>query len=287
MILSQFFNSRKLILLIFFIALLLTVIGLTKDRPEFSSVEKIILDFTAPLQKGFTKLTNSARNAWQGVAELRHLKDQKEDLAKQVRSLRDENRQLKEQSLENQRLRAMLDFKPRVPYQTVGAQVIGRSADNWFSFITIDKGAKDGLSKGMAVMTVNGLVGQISGVTERTSRILLILDENSAVSCLIQETRENGIVEGGTKSNGVLIMTGLPRDAKVKKGDHVLSSGLGGIFPKGLFLGRVARVENEPYGISKRAVIMPAENFNALEEVLVITNNRPLREVLPSQGAVQ
>lgn len=287
MTLSQFFNSRKLIVLILFVALLLTVIGITKNRPEFSPVEKIILDITAPLQKSFTKLTNSARRSWQGVAELRNLKQQKEELGKEVRNLRDENRQLKEQTLENQRLRELLIFRPKIPYQTVGAQVIGRSVNNWFAFITIDKGAQDGLSKGMSVVTINGLVGQINGVTEHTSRVLLILDQNSAVSGLIQETRENGIVEGGAKSNGLLVMTGLPRDAKVKQGDHVLSSGLGGIFPKGLYLGRVAKVEAEPYGISKRAVVTPGENFNALEEVLVIINNRPLRADVPGQEGNQ
>jgi len=285
--LSQLFNSRRLIILITLVALLLTVIGLTKDRPEFSLIEKAVLDFTAPLQKGFTKITNSARSTWQGIAEIRHLKRQKEDLAKQVRNLRDENRQLKEQYLENQRLRMLLEFRERIPYNTVVAQVIGRSADNWFSFITIDQGTEDGLKKGMAVVGTNGLVGQISGVTEHTSRVLLILDQNSAVSGLIQETRENGIVEGMIKPNSYLVMKGLPRDAKVKKGDHILSSGLGGIFPKGLFIGRVAKVEDEPYGISKRALVTPAENFNSLEEVLVITNNRPLKESLPGQEVNQ
>jgi len=274
--LSQLFNSRSLIFFIFLLALLLTVIGITKNRPEFSLLEKGILDLTAPLQKGLTKISDSAHSAWQGVVELKQLKVEKAALAKEVRILRDENRQLKEQYLENQRLRKLLLFREKIPYETTNAQVIGRSVDNWFSLLTLDKGTKDGLKKGMAVISVNGLIGQVTSVTNHTARVLLIIDQNSAVSGLIQETRENGIVEGTTKPSGFLIMKGLPRDAQVKEGEHVLSSGLGGVFPKGLIIGRVVKVESETYGIAKKALITPAENFSSLEEVMVITNKRSL-----------
>lgn len=282
---SQLFKSRRLVVLILLTALMLIVIGLTKDRTEFSIVEKAILDFTAPVQKVFTGISNYARNSWRGVAGIKKVRAQKESLAIEVRQLRDENRHLKEERLENQRLRQVLDFREKAPYQTVAAQVIGRSVDNWFGFITLDKGSTDGLNKGMAVITVNGLVGQVTMVTQNTAQVLLILDQNSAVSALIQETRENGIVEGVTKHDGLLVMGGLPRDAKVKKGDHVLSSGLGGIFPKGLIIGRVVKVEKEAYGIAQRALVASAENFNLLEEVLVITNNKPIRDVEPPKGA--
>lgn len=255
------------------------MVGVTKNRVEISGIEKIILDFTAPIQRVWTGVTNSLTRSWRNIAEIRQINQERNSLAKMVRELRQESRDFDEIRLENERLKRLLSFQEKAPYETLPAQVISRSVNNWFKFLTISKGANDGLTKGMTVITVNGLVGQINTVSTNTAQVLLIIDQNSAVSGLIQESRENGIVEGTSNPSGTLVMQRLPRDAKVKKGDHVLSSGLGGIFPKGIFVGRVAKVEKETYDISKRAVVIPAENFNTLEEVLVITNNIPTRNL--------
>lgn len=281
---SQFFNPRRLVILVILVLLALAVVGITKNRAELSSLEKIVIDSTAPIQRVWTGITNSLAKGWQGIAEIRQLKQQRDELAKMVRELRNENRQFTETRLENERLKRMLGFQEKSPYQTLPARVIGRSVNNWFSFLTIDQGVNAGVRKGMTVITVNGLVGQINAVSNNTAQVLMILDQSSAVSGLIQESRENGIVEGTSKPDGTLIMQRLPRDAKVKKGDHVFSSGLGGIFPKGIFIGRVAKVERETYDISKKAVVIPAENFNTLEEVLVITNNTPVKPLTPVEG---
>lgn len=279
---SQSFNVRKLVIATIIVAILLTVIGLTRNRPELSTLEKFVLDITAPIQRGWTEVSNTFAKGWQGIAEIRHLKAERDQLAKTVRDLRRENRQYKEDVLENARLKSLLDFQNQIPYQTESARVIGRSVNNWFSLLIVDKGALDGIRKGMTVVGNNGLIGQITTVSNHTAQVLLILDQNSAASGLIQESRENGIVEGSVTGN--LVMQRLPRDAKVKAGDHVLSSGLGGIFPKGIYIGRVAKVESGNYDISKKAIVIPAENFNALEEVLIITNNVPRRPLTTEEG---
>lgn len=279
----RFLNWKNTILIIIIFIGLLSVINITKDRTEFSNIEKIILDFTAPLQAGWSSITGHIDSMWQGVMALNNLKAEHQLLAENVRELRQQSREYQEMKLENERLRALLSFKEKFAYQTVGAEVIGRNMNNWDNFLVINKGLNDGIDRGMAVITKNGLIGQTMMVTNNTAQVLLILDENSTVSGIVQETRENGMIEGQGKRSSFLQMQRLPRDAKVKVGDHIFSSGLGGVFPKGIFIGRVEKISTDPYDIAKKAIIVPAENFNKIEEVLVIVNNKPLKP-LTSMG---
>lgn len=279
----RFLNWKNTILIIIIFIGLLTVINITKERTEFSNIEKIILDFTAPLQVGWSSITGHIDSLWQGAMILNNLKAEHQLLAENVRELRQQSREYQEMKLENERLRDLLSFKEKFAYQTVGAEVIGRNMSNWDNFLVINKGLNDGIDRGMAVITKNGLIGQTMMVTNNTAQVLLILDENSTVSGIVQETRENGMVEGQGKRSSFLQMQRLPRDAKVKAGDHIFSSGLGGVFPKGIFVGRVEKILTDPYDIAKKAIIVPAENFNKIEEVLVVVNNKPLKP-LTSMG---
>lgn len=273
----RFLNWKNTILIIIIFIGLLTVINITKERTEFSNIEKIILDITAPLQAGWSSITGHVDSLWQGAMTLNNLKAEHQLLAENVRELRQQSREYQEMKLENERLRDLLSFKEKFAYQTVGAEVIGRNMNNWDNFLVINKGLNDGIDRGMAVITKNGLIGQTMMVTNNTAQVLLILDENSTVSGIVQETRENGMIEGQGKRSSFLQMQRLPRDAKVKAGDHIFSSGLGGVFPKGIFVGRVEKISTDPYDIAKKAIIVPAENFNKIEEVLVIVNNKPLK----------
>lgn len=279
----RFLNWKNTVLIIIIFIGLLTVINVTKARTEFSNIEKIILDFTAPLQTGWSTITGHIDSLWQGVKNLNNLKAERQLLAENVRELRQQSREYQEMKLENERLRELLSFKEKFAYQTVGAEVIGRNMNNWDNFLVINKGLNDGIDRGMAVITKNGLIGQTMMVTNNTAQVLLIMDENSTVSGIVQETRENGMIEGQGKRSSMLQMQRLPRDAKVKVGDHIFSSGLGGVFPKGIFIGRVEKISTDPYDIAKKAIIVPAENFNKIEEVLVIVNNKPLKP-LASMG---
>lgn len=273
----HFLTWKKIIVFLVIIIGMFSLINMTKDRVQYTGLEKIVLDSTAPLQKVWTNMINYLEDLKQGAVSFNRLKAERQALADNVRELRSQNRQYHELKMENERLKTLLQFKQTFVYKTESARVIGRSMNNWYSFLIIDKGMNDGLDKGMAVMTSNGLIGQTTLVTNKTAQVRLLLDENSTVSGIVQESRENGIIEGQGKSGSTLIMQRLPRDAKVKKGDHVFSSGLGGVFPKGIFIGRVAKVTKDPYDISKQALIVPAENFNNIEEVLVIDNDQPLK----------
>jgi len=169
--------------------------------------------------------------------------------------------------LENIRLRGLLDFKEKSVYNLTAAGVIGYDPSNLSSIIIINKGKREGINEGYAVITNDGLVGRVVELGEQTSKVLLINDINSGVAGLIQRSRQNGLISG-TLARG-LILHYLPADADVQIADLVITSGLSGLYPKGILIGKVIKIkENNPGEIF--AVIEPSTDLTKLEEVLVV-----------------
>lgn len=193
---------------------------------------------------------------------------EKFDLQEEVDLLKQENISLKEFSKENDRLRKLLDFKRKSPFTTVAARVIGRDSANWISALMIDKGRRDNLKVGMSVIGEAGLVGKIVEVGRSTSKALLINDPNLKVAALIHGSRDEGVISGALQ--GICRMYFVSLESEVEVDDMVITSGLGGIFPKGLLIGRVIDVDVDPSGLMKSCLIQPAASLSRLEEVLII-----------------
>ena len=193
---------------------------------------------------------------------------QSERLQKEIDFLRRKLNQTDEFSFENTRLNGLLALKERSSYKIIAARVIGRSADNWSSAIIIDKGSSSGIKHGMAVITYLGLVGRVVTTTGASSNIKLINDPDISVSCMVQRSRQEGLVSGALGSS--LIMKYLPKEADIKAGDAIITSGLTEAYPKGLIVGTVVNVGEELSGLTRYAVIKPAVNLNSIEEVLII-----------------
>lgn len=191
-----------------------------------------------------------------------------ERLSKQAGLLRYKVNSLQEESLENQRLRGLLLLKEKIKFKVAAAGVIGRCADNWSSSIIIDKGSNNGVDSGMAVISYLGLVGRVARAQKTESVVILLNDANFAVSAIAQRSRQEGLVSGTMGS--LLLMRYLPKEADILKSDVILTSGLAGFYPKGLLIGEVIEVGEEFSGLSKFALIKPAAELSALEEVLVI-----------------
>jgi rod shape-determining protein MreC len=202
-------------------------------------------------------------------------------LARQTEELHAENEALRRQAnafaeigRENLRLRQLLNLKEPAAFHTIGARVLGRDASNWWKSIQIDRGAQDGIHTNMPVINADGLVGKIIAVTRGEARVLLLTDPNCKVSALLQDSREPGIVSGSEKALGIephCLMTFVDRKARVKNGETVITSGLGGIFPKGIPIGAAARVRLNPQtGMYQDVDVRPAVDFHRLEEVEVI-----------------
>lgn len=264
-LLKKYWSPIVLVLLLFASLIFYSAHLRRKETP--AAFERHILTFIYPLQKSAELTGEGLGSIWSSLFGAS---------AGATARLRAENLQLKAQLVEldetqkeNARLQRLLDFAVRQDERTVAARVIGVDATSWFRTITIDRGTQDQLREGMAVVTAQGVVGRIVTCTPRSSRILLIVDSASKLSTLIERTRARGICRGDGEA---LVLDYLPLTADVQQGDILVTSGLGGGFPKGLVVGSVASVEKRGFDMFQTVRIEPAVDFDHLEEVLIIVD---------------
>ena len=192
------------------------------------------------------------------------------ELQAEVEELRAKNVELEEDAQTAERLQALLDLQDVYNLQSTAAHIISESTDSWSATVTIDKGTLSGLSVGMPVSSSSGIIGQIIECSASTSTVRLITDENSSVSAMLQSSRLQGMVEGSV--DGQLYLTLIPSSSTVEVGDVVVTSGLGGVFPKGLPIGEVTSVESTPGSSYLTITVEPYSSAENNEEVLVITS---------------
>lgn len=262
-------------------AALLTVFLLAnwavRSQHGFPLAERAIATLIAPLEFAASRLGYGVRQAGSTTGEFLTLYRNNQSLRVENEALSQKLSQLTEVSAENERLRAMLDYKRGAPqFDFVVAPVVGRDPGTWTQMLMIGKGSDDGLAKDMPVVTARGLVGSVAAVFSRSARVQLLLDPRSAVGAIVQrtESRVAAIVEGNGAQPLSPRMINLARDADVIVGDRVVTSGFGGIFPKGVLIGEVVRLANEEGGLLKVAILKPAADFDRLEEVMVIVRSR-------------
>jgi len=242
-----------------------------KKRGKLSVFDELLLDASSVVQNGITSSYHTGRNLWFGYVYLIGLKEENERLKNEASELRERINALRETVHENQRLKSLLSFKESSGYNTETARVIGISPLTSFKTIMIGKGSVDGIKRGMAVVTNDGVVGRVFSASPNTSKVLLISDRNSDVDAVIQRSRDRGIAEGGDSE--FIQLKYLPKNADAAVGDLVVTSGIGGVFKKGIILGTIERLDKKTGGIFQYAEIKPAVNFSKLEEVLIITDS--------------
>lgn len=261
------------------ILILLSLAGLALDQNErLQPFEDLALRFVVPVQGKLTSLANSLSDLTQTTRDLRELRRRNEDSQSLADSLMIENVRLKEIESENETLRRLLNFTQANPTHSykaaeVKGRVIGRDPSNFLSYLIIDLGSQQGIEKGMPVVAERGLVGRITDVGSNWAKVMLIIDPSSSVNALIQSSRATGVVEGHV--GGSLVMKYIPQGETVNVNDIVLTSGLGGNFPKKLIIGQVTTVQQRDIEMFQEAHIRPTVDFNNLEIVLVITNFLP------------
>lgn len=267
-------SARRFFIFLSLIILLLSAIHFTGDyRSRYTFAEDLLLAGLSPVQGFFSQVGWRTYNFFQVIMDHSRLIEEKKMLQAELAARDNLRYQLVELQKENYRLRQMLEFKERVSYDLLPAQVIARDPSQWFETITINKGYADGVDKDMAIITSEGLVGNVAKVSRNSAQVLLLTDSRRAVSALIQRTREPGavgIVEGYPEEKGYLRMVNIPPEATLQPGDTVISAGLGGVFPKGLIIGHVLETGSDQYGLLQQATIRPAVDFNRLEEVFIV-----------------
>jgi len=250
------------------------------ERIGLTSLELKFRDVLAPVQTGLTWLGRQGNYLVSIPVSMVGAAARSQALEQEVERLESEKIKFNEYLLENQRLTALLDYKQVMinNYNFQIASVIGRDPGNWFGTLTLNRGSAEGVMQNMAVLTPDGLVGRVITVTSSTSEVLLITDPRSGVGSLVQDTRTTGIVEGVAGSSGIARMIHIPNNALVETGQAVVTSGQGSIFPKGIPVGIINNIQNEPSGLFLSADIIPYANLNKLEEVLIVTYVQPVAE---------
>ncbi|MBI1911823.1 MAG: rod shape-determining protein MreC [Deltaproteobacteria bacterium] len=269
---SGFFKKHQLIIISIFLALFSLHLALT-DKKEVARgyVLKEILSITVtPVQRFALGAQNIVKGVWDGYINLVWVNKENESLNKTILALREENNRLKEDVNLNSRLREILEFKEAMPFKTVAAGIVSYNMERWTRVVTLDKGKDAGIGKDMAVIGPTGVIGKVLDANSHTSRVLLITDLRSNIDILVQRSRIKGVIEGNGTSG--LVLKYIRQVDDVKIGDQVLTSGLAGIFPKGLIVGEVSNIEKGTDNFFKHIEVRPSADMQKIEEVLVVTD---------------
>lgn len=247
--------------------------------PEAGPVNRVLYSLFQPLSQGVTSAGESVTRVWQSYGALVGIRAENEALREDIRKLKQERAGLINLESENRRLRKLLDLKAQHELPALVAQVIGEDATGWFRTFVINRGSDDGVIPDMAVTAAEGIVGRVVRGSKNMSQVLLITDPGHSADCRIVRTRDRGILNGSLEKGCILRFINL--QSEIRTGDEVVTSGLDGVFPKGLMIGRVESVRRADQGLFLEARVKPVVNTNDLEEVIVVLGRKGGFDIQP------
>jgi rod shape-determining protein MreC len=272
---SGFFKSKLFIFLLVLTIVCGFLMALSSASGGFLRVLKdgvnIVVSF---FQSVFTAIKNFFMNIGIYFKDLKRLEAENIELKEKIAGLKDDLRYFDRVKNENKRLRTLLNMTDRESgFEYASAEVIGRESSSYNNIFIIDSGTRDGVVKNAPVITSDGLVGKVSEAGTTWAQVSSVLELDTTVGAIVSRSREIGIVEGNfdLSGDGLCRMNYLTKDADIKAGDTVETSGLGGMFPKGILIGTVKEVYLEENGISSYAIIEPSVDIEGLKEVFIIT----------------
>lgn len=281
----NFHVKPKLILLILTV-ICIGSIAITYFRQDSAvSVGEAVGYLVVPMQKGINSIGSWFYDKTQDRLELEEAKNQIEELEKNNQELKDELEKYQDASLENRRLRELLELKDTYQeYETVGASIVAKNSGNWYSSFTIDKGTNDGLALNMNVIADGGLVGLITEIGPNFAVVTSIIDDGSRVSGMIKSTQSNCIVTGDLSSmeNGLLKLDYIQTDFDISEDNLIVTSNISDKYVPGLVIGYATNVTLNDDKLTQSGYLEPAVDFANLSEVLVITT---LKETSDPQEA--
>jgi len=274
--LDPFAFGRGLVWLGALAALSVALIALDQTH-RLQPAEDVASRLFTPVQTALTAKTNPLFDFWSTLGQVSQLRDDNDKLRAQVAQLESQNSELQRAQTENETMRRQLQYAQASPqFKLLPATVLGKDLHGLDDYIEVDRGSADGLKAEMTVVSPDGyLVGRVLTLTEHRSRILIVTNPSSSVAAVV--STDNGqaedVVDG--KIHGRLVMGNIPQGLKVQKGQDVLTSGLGGNFPKGIKIGQIATLDNSDVQLFQQAQVAPYCDFGRLDSVEVITNNLP------------
>ncbi|HTM09919.1 MAG TPA: rod shape-determining protein MreC [Verrucomicrobiae bacterium] len=244
-----------------------------KGQHRSDPIGPLLIAVMRPLQSGIQASVIGIREFFMNYAALRGVATENDRLKTRVRELEGEKSRLLEEEATNKRLRELMEFRSEWAPKSMTASVIANSASAYFHSLIIDKGKNDGVERGMAVISALGVVGQVVAVTSRNAKVLLVTDPHSGVDAMDQRSRGRGIVSGSLENGPV--MKYVKRSEDLKEGDRLVTSGLDGVFPKGLMIGTISKVNKKSVGLFQYIEVSLAVDPERVEEVLVVRGVPP------------
>lgn len=257
------------------IILILTVILSNIDVQKMSYLENALNAFVMPIQNGLTYLKNKMEGNDSFFTDISKLQEENEELKRKNSELEQSLREFEIVKAENETLKEYVNLKDKYQdYQTIPAYIINKDITNYNQMIVINVGEKDGIQANMTVIADQGLVGHVVSTTQTTAKVQTIIDTASSVSCNISTSREPIIVTGTLEKASTLKASYIPTDAVILENDKVETSGIGGIYSKGIPIGTIKEIVSTKNVTDRYAYVETAVDFKKLETVLVITNNK-------------
>ena len=266
-------HKSGIIGIIITIIILIFVVIFSNGENNATFIENVASKLVMPVQNGLTYLKNKISGNDTFFTDINNLKEENEQLKARNSELEQSLRELENIKTENETLKEYLNLTEKYgEYKTIPAYIINKDISNYTKTIVINVGTDDGIKENMTVIADQGLVGHVVSVTNSTAKVQTIIDTGSSVSCMMSATEESIVCKGTLDSHNELKAMYIPTDYNMIQGDSVETSVLGGIYPKGIHIGTVKKVENTQNITDRYAVIETAVDFDKLSTVLVITN---------------
>lgn len=274
----QFFLNKRLIILLISIIVLVALVGFSlRDRDNASWPEQFVKDVVGFGENIISKPVSYVADLTGNVSSLKNTYKENEELKKRLEKVAQLESDVADLEKENKELKSTLKIQKSIrDYKPINASVISRNPSNWNNQVEIDKGSTDGIKPDMAVSTPSGLIGKVTttGAKSSTVELLSSSDVKNRVSASVQgKEQAYGIINGYDDDSKLLKLTQLPYDMTFKKGQKVVTSGLGGKFPAGIYIGTIQKVETDKMGLSQTAWLKTGADFYDLNHVIVLSRS--------------
>ena len=266
-------KSGLLGIIITIVVLILIVIFSNKEA-NTSFFENVANKLVMPIQNGLTYVKNKVSGNSSFFTDISNLKTENKELQEKNSKLEQSLRELENIKTENETLKEYLGLTEKYgEYKTIPGYVINKEINNYSKTLIINIGKQDGIEENMTVIADEGLVGHVISVTDNTAKIRTIVDTSSSISCLMSSSKDSIVCKGTLDSNTEIKAMYIPTDANLVQGDSVDTSGLGGIYPKGIHVGIIKKIVTTKNMTDSYALVETAVDFNKLNTVLVVKNN--------------
>ena len=256
------------------IVILILIVIFSNREANTTFIESFANKLVMPIQNGLTYIKNKVSGNSTFFTDISNLKSENEELKNKNSELEQSLRELENIKNENETLKEYLNLTEKYgEYTTISGYIIDKDISNYSKTVVINVGSKDGVEENMAVIADEGLVGHVVSVTDSTAKVRTIIDTANSVSCIMSTSNDSIVCKGTLESNSQIKAMYIPTDANIVQGDSIETSGLGGIYPKGIHIGNVKSIVSTQNITDRYAMVETAVDFNKLNTVLVVKNN--------------